>query len=392
VYNEQLATAILKALNSAYPDKVGLDELTSALPDFTSLREEEWLGAIAVLEGEGKVSGKFLRTGMAGTLQGAALMQITTLGRQSVTTLDPAPSAARLDPHLKIPDAGEFEHAFLAQSQNAKAENPLSLIIVDVDHFKAVNDTYGHLVGTEVLKQVAETVAGVCKNKGTVYRYGGDELAILLPNYSLEEAKVLAERLRTQIVNVRTRPPKITPSIGVATFPDPIEKLSDLFKAADDALYVAKTNGRNQVRTAGKAKTAQRTIPLTRQSLSVYMRSDEQVRRLDEAIASHSGQPFTPAEDASIPVLEKAKQLGVSTINQLQDLVRTHGDLSLKLSRCIIPITPILSGQSLHYVLDITAAQRGVETLRKYFESLRHSTTAAEYADEVIETLNLLQS
>jgi hypothetical protein len=143
---------------------------------------------------------------------------------------------------------------------------------------------------------------------------------------------------------------------------------------------------------AASWKTGQMTIPLTPQSLSVYMRSDEHVRRLDEGIASHSVQPFTPAEDASLPVLEKAKQLGVSTINELQDLVRTHGDLGLKLARCMIPITPILSGQSLHYVLDIAAAQRGIETLRKYFGSLRYSTTAAEYADEFIETLNLLRS
>jgi hypothetical protein len=71
VYDERLASEILKALNSAYPDRLGLDELQTALPQF-SVAEEEWLCAIAALEGEGKVTGKFLRTGVSDALQAAA--------------------------------------------------------------------------------------------------------------------------------------------------------------------------------------------------------------------------------------------------------------------------------------------------------------------------------
>jgi diguanylate cyclase (GGDEF)-like protein len=391
VYDERLASEILNALNSAYPDRLGLGELQTALPQF-AVADEEWLRAIAALEGEGKITGKFLRTGVGDALQAAALIQITSLGRQFINSSPPESRPARLDARLHIPDAGEFDRDLPGHCREANAENPLSLVIVDIDHFKAVNDTYGHLVGDEVLKQVAGTLKAGCKGKGKVYRYGGDELTILLPNYTLPEAEVLAERLRNQIAQARKNPPAITPSIGVATFPDPISSANDLFKAADDALYSAKTGGRNQVRTAAGKAAVQQTIRLTQQALSVYMRSDDRVRRLDEGIASHSGQLFVPAEDASLAVFDKAKQLGIATIGELQDLVRKHGDLSQKLARCMVPITPVHSGQSLHYILDIAAAQRGIEGLRTYFRSLRYSNTAEEYAAEFMETLKLLPS
>ena len=274
----------------------------------------------------------------------------------------------------------------------ATADLPLSLIVMDVDHFKTVNDTHGHQVGDAVLKHVAEVLTTNCKNKGIPYRYGGDEITILLPNYNSGEACAFAERLRVQIGRSPDELPMVTASIGVATFPVPIQNAKELFKAADDAVYRAKENGRNQVcALEANVSSEQQSRPLTRRSLSVYMRSNDRVRRMDESIAAHAGQPFNPSEDASYYVLEKAEKLRISTIEELQELIKKHGDLSQKLARCMVPITAISAGTALSYVLDVTAAKRGLEALRSYFGSLQYSNTAVGYAEDFVETLNLLE-
>jgi diguanylate cyclase (GGDEF)-like protein len=391
VYDDFLASEILKALNDAYPEKLGLNELKARLPQLAKANDE-WLSAVAALRGDGRITGKFIETGFSDAVQDAALLQITQHGRQAIKAPPSEAGQPQLDPKTNIPNDGKFKRDLEVYSCDARPESPLSLAIVDIDHFKNVNDTYGHLLGDEVLKQVAGALTTGCKNKGKVYRYGGDELTILLPNYTMGEAEALAERLRADINQLRSTPPVVTPSIGVATSPEPIKDINDLFKAADQALYAAKKAGRNQVRTAIKKATAQQHVPLTQLALSVYMRSDDRVRRLDEAISSDSGQPFTPSEDASLSVFDKAKQLGIVTIGEVQDLVRLHGDLAQKLARCMVPVTPIPAGQCLHNVLDITAAESGLERLRVYFRSLRYTNTAAEYAEEFVETLNLLKS
>ncbi len=391
MYDQRLAAEILKVLNSSYPDRLQLDQLKAALPQFSAFADQDWLRAIDALQADGQIDGKFLRTGMADTLQDAAILQITAQGRKSLAKETSYGREVRLDPLLKIPDQGEFDHDFSVVSLAATTDNPLSLIVIDIDHFKNVNDTYGHEMGNEVLKQVAAALAAGCKYKGTVYRVGGDELAMLLQNYSLAEAEVLAERLRIQIAAVRGKdhPPTITLSIGVATFPEPVSDAKALFKAADDAMYTAKRNGRNQVSTITSSAKVMQVIPLTRQSLSVYMRTDERVRRLDEAIASHSGQRFDPAEDASLHVFEKAQRLQISSVNDLAGFVKKFEDVSQKLARCMVPTTPVPAGQSLSYVLDVAAAQQGRQALYSYFQSLKLTTTAEEYIGELMETLAL---
>jgi len=113
------------------------------------------------------------------------------------------PNQVRLDPLLDIPDKGAFNSDLASLSGVATAQNPLSLILADIDHFKNVNDSCGYLVGDEVLKQVAQALTTACTHKGTVYRWGGEELAVLLQNYSLAEAEVLAERLRSEVAGIQ---------------------------------------------------------------------------------------------------------------------------------------------------------------------------------------------
>jgi diguanylate cyclase (GGDEF)-like protein len=298
----------------------------------------------------------------------------------------------RLDSLLNIPEKGIFEQDLVRVRDAASAEFPLSFLFVDIDHFKTVNDTYGHETGDEILKQVASALVAGCKQKGTVYRIGGEEIGILLPNYTLAEAEVLAERLRKQVSVVRNKqnPPAITVSIGVATFPEPVGEAGELYGAADRAMYAAKASGRNQVRTASTNTTAPKAVALTRQSLSVYMRTDDRMRRLDEEIARSSGQVFIQAEDASLHVFEKAQRLGVATVGELAELVRKYGDTAQNVARCMVPTTPVPAGQSLTFVLDVTTAQQGEHALRAYFQSLRYTTTAEEYIRDLLETLALL--
>lgn len=131
--------------------------------------------------------------------------------------------------------------------------DPLCLVMVDIDHFKHFNDTYGHQMGDQVLKLIGATLSQSVKGRDTPARYGGEEFAIILPKTRLEDAVVLAEQIRNAVANKRVTKKstgeelcQITLSMGVALFRSS-ESLSDLVVRADEALYAAKRGGRNQV-------------------------------------------------------------------------------------------------------------------------------------------------
>ena len=219
------------------------------------------------------------------------------------------------------------------------------------------------------------------------------EFTILLQNYGLAEAEALAERLRSHLASTQraSNPRTITASFGVSTFPEVANEAQELFQAANEAVQNAKRNGRNQVHVTKVARTARGTTALTQHSLSVFMRTDESVRKLDEEIALASGQPLVRAEDASFNVLEKAKTLQVGTVEEVEDLVRASDDVIRKMARCFVHTTPIPAGYSVSFALDIAAARRGDSALRSYFQSLRLTTTPAAYVSEFLETLMLIE-
>lgn len=132
--------------------------------------------------------------------------------------------------------------------------SPASLIVADVDHFKRVNDSYGHEAGDAVLKAVARVFLDCLRAEDVCARYGGEEIAILLPETSVERAQEVAERVRKAIegkpVQHGDRTIRVTASFGVAGYPESTALRDALFPAADRALYEAKDGGRNQVRTA----------------------------------------------------------------------------------------------------------------------------------------------
>lgn len=138
-------------------------------------------------------------------------------------------------------------------------KHPLSLILCDIDHFKIVNDTYGHQAGDLVLIDFVNTIQQTFRNKiDWLVRYGGEEFIIVLPETNVQGAKVVAERLRTKISRQKTQIDnieiKVTASFGVAGFTHQIqkEKISDikLITKADQLLYQAKEEGRNRIKAA----------------------------------------------------------------------------------------------------------------------------------------------
>ena len=150
-----------------------------------------------------------------------------------------------------------FQHLF-ERAQQAWAQHgaPLSLIMLDIDYFKRVNDSHGHLAGDLVLTAFAETITRAIRPKDVFARLGGEEFAVLLIGTTLPEAAELAERLRLAVAAMRVTTPQgelsITVSLGCAT----ARVGEDLLRVADAALYVAKHTGRNRVHKAASAVAA----------------------------------------------------------------------------------------------------------------------------------------
>ena len=127
---------------------------------------------------------------------------------------------------------------------------PLSLLVIDIDRFKPINDTHGHATGDEVIRTVVESLKKELRETDVVGRIGGDEFIVVLPALELEGALSAAHRLRQSVqfssVDLQARGISVTISVGVATF-RPSDSIAQLMSRADDALYVAKANGRNRI-------------------------------------------------------------------------------------------------------------------------------------------------
>lgn len=155
---------------------------------------------------------------------------------------------ATIDQLTGIYNRHKFEELFTLESERSRRfSQPLSLILIDIDHFKSVNDTYGHDIGDAVLVQLATTVQENIRKIDVFARWGGEEFLVLCPSTDRENVREFAEKLRAAVE--KTLFPvvgKITISMGVSLF-NPDDSFSELFKRADQGLYYAKEHGRNQV-------------------------------------------------------------------------------------------------------------------------------------------------
>ena len=154
---------------------------------------------------------------------------------------------ASVDGLTNLPNRRTFNMAIEREvARSARSGIPVSLVMLDIDHFKSVNDRYGHQMGDRVLAESAAGVMAACRGEDLPARYGGEEMAIIMPNCSADEALEAAERIRQALgaSNVALR--GVTASAGVATFPTNAQDVVGLLAAADEALYSSKETGRDR--------------------------------------------------------------------------------------------------------------------------------------------------
>ncbi len=141
----------------------------------------------------------------------------------------------------------------------------VSIAVVDLDHFKQINDTYGHMAGDEVLRQVSGHIKSCIRETDFVGRYGGEEIVVILPETDIKTARAIAEKIRETIeahpVRFEGRSIKVTSSIGVSNLRPEHEDYHEVFSEADEALYEAKESGRNRVVVSKKAEAQERPDP-----------------------------------------------------------------------------------------------------------------------------------
>lgn len=179
--------------------------------------------------------------GIGWTLEAGGLVTQRQLDRGSLDHLTGLLNRQALDSDLQR----DIDEALASRS-------PISIVFVDVDHFKRVNDQHGHGVGDKVLKGVADHLKAVVDRKGSAYRYGGEEMVVVLRNHSTEEAVAVAERARRELEMHPIDNISVTASFGVSSVPEHGRDAASALHAADAAVYDAKRLGRNLVRVPGE--------------------------------------------------------------------------------------------------------------------------------------------
>ena len=144
------------------------------------------------------------------------------------------------------------DHARKVFAMARRRQQPVSVIMMDLDHFKTFNDMYGHAIGDRILREVAKTVTGRIREANLAARLGGDEFVVLLPDTRPEDCLLVAERIRTAVmcmqvpVDTEKPLPPLTVSLGIAVFPEHGDSLTEVIQASDQALYESKRAGRNR--------------------------------------------------------------------------------------------------------------------------------------------------
>lgn len=220
------------------------------------LTSDDKIGAFP-LTSDGEITGCIVARSTLDKLSKRDISYLEQLTRQSAITINRANTYSKvlqyatLDALTNLNNRRQFEVRLKQEIATTKRQkNPLCAMMVDIDFFKKVNDTYGHASGDAVLRTVASIIKEHLRESDIPSRYGGEEFAVLLPYTHIEEAKIVGERLRKAVettpIPIDKKNINVTISMGLAEF-SPQETGEDLFKRADSALYEAKESGRNRV-------------------------------------------------------------------------------------------------------------------------------------------------
>jgi len=190
---------------------------------------------------------------IASSTIGILAYYISNYMNTSIKLLDKLEQESTIDFLTGLNNVRQFDNTLNQSFLNVKNKNErLSILIIDIDFFKKVNDTYGHLAGDSVLQQLGMVLSTFSRSFDIVSRIGGEEFSVILPDCPSEQAIEVAERLRVAVETYKfiisdEIKINISISIGAATYPDNVEDLEELIKQADTALYSAKRTGRNKV-------------------------------------------------------------------------------------------------------------------------------------------------
>ncbi len=226
------------------------------------LSSNDKIGAFPLLSEEGEITGCIVARSTLDALSKRDISYLEQLTRQSGITISRANSYSKIlqyatiDALTNLNNRRQFEHRLGQEIATTKRQNnPLCAMMIDIDFFKKVNDTYGHASGDAVLRGVAAIIKSALRESDIPSRYGGEEFAVLLPYTHIDEAKIVGERLRKAVEaspipindeDSKVKSIKVTISMGLAEFNNN-ETGEELFERADKALYEAKESGRNRV-------------------------------------------------------------------------------------------------------------------------------------------------
>jgi len=219
----------------------------------------------------------------------------------------------------------------------SRSGRPFSVVMVDLDKFKEVNDTQGHLEGDLVLARIGRLLEQKCRRSNVVARYGGDEFAILMPETEVEQAQILSERLRLWIAtDPMLNERHITGSFGVATFPIHGTMVEDVIRVADAGMYVSKHAGGNRVSTAEEFAEGETSVK-QREMLAGYIETFLQRERTgpdstEELVSALKRMGSVTGED------EEALKAAVRTITraaETREVGAGHGDSVAKYAEMI---------------------------------------------------------
>ena len=216
-----------------------------------------------------------LRTIVEGLVHTAKEMEVSNIqleerlnaSKQEILDLHAHLEAVRneslTDPLTQLSNRKFFDNAIAVAIDESRARlEPLSLLLIDIDHFKSFNDSFGHLTGDQVLRLVAMSLKQNVKGQDTTARYGGEEFAVILPNTVLRSAITLADHIRRAVMTKELMKRstgehlgRVTVSVGVASL-HPTDTMPSLIERADTCLYSAKRHGRNRVMSESDPEVA----------------------------------------------------------------------------------------------------------------------------------------
>ena len=190
-----------------------------------------------------------------------------SLALRNAWLLEQVRTLAEMDALTGIANRRTFQNKLEEEiARSKRSGEPVTLMMLDIDHFKKLNDTYGHQAGDETLKKVADILVGMCRDFDMAARYGGEEFAVILPGCSSRDSLIVAERMRKELAAASEKRRKVSASAGVATFPNHASGSAALIKYADEALYESKRGGRDRItrsrRRGSTRKTAKTQIHL----------------------------------------------------------------------------------------------------------------------------------